>query len=106
MKKGKVWFQHSLKSGAFWCSYKYFWSNFEKEFGLTYKGIQLLIQRMVIKHLKLNLTTPHNQYSDLFRDAEKFFRSKRIAQWRIFVALRVCREHFKDIIDTIVLNSI
>ncbi len=56
MKDGKYFFE--FEKDRLWCSHDNVWSIFEKEFNMSYNGIQNLIKIQVEKRFNCNGVTP------------------------------------------------
>ena len=56
------YFRQDDKNDRLWCNYNKVWSFFDIQLGLTYSGIQELIQTMVDKTLNCEVNTPGGAY--------------------------------------------
>lgn len=54
-----IYMELDIKSRNLWCSYRYIWSIFEKEFSMEYNDIQLFIKSRVEEHFNSGPVTPN-----------------------------------------------
>ena len=81
-KNEELWFEiykkQDEKNGYFYCSYRHYWSVFEREFGLKYAEIQELTKNMVETHFKLSRLTPKHFNNRSMDRVETHFKLSRL----------------------------
>jgi hypothetical protein len=75
-KGNNSWFEYNTKNKYLYCSYEFVWSVFEKEFGLKYDEIQLLIKTLVEEYFECTDITPFPISTDMVELAEEYFKRK------------------------------
>lgn len=99
-------FQHNLKNGNFYCSYKSYWSIFEKKHNLNYFETQLFTKKMMEEYCHQTNLTPLFKETFTGIGMEEHYNQKGLAPaWGEVFNTDMMEKHFKQNVLTPVAGN-